>query len=253
MQPERDAPDVGAAHVSRAEAGSSTSASTMARSSTTSQPTAMRPALGLSADGGPAARAAARPCWRPRARGRRRARGRPASRAAGRARRRAAAESRDLHERAGHRDRAHRQQVAQREMQADAEHQQDDADLGQLAGEVLIGDEARRERSDHDARRPDSRPAAACAADGRRRRRRRPARPRRRWSRSEGYREACPMMAGWPRRRKGGGTKAGRRRIAGAQKFPLPWRHGNISPLLDHLHLDRLWKAHRLKGRPLAA
>ena len=36
-------------------------------------------------------------------------------------------------------------------MQADAEHQQDDADLGQLAGQVLVADEARRERADGDA------------------------------------------------------------------------------------------------------
>ncbi len=52
----------------------------------------------------------------------------------------------DLHDRAGHGDRAHRQQVLQREMQADAEHQQDDADLGELVGEMLVGDVARRER-----------------------------------------------------------------------------------------------------------
>ena len=50
----------------------------------------------------------------------------------------------DLHDGAGHRDQAHRPQVFQREMQADAEHQQDDADLGQLAGQRLIGDEAGR-------------------------------------------------------------------------------------------------------------
>ena len=36
-------------------------------------------------------------------------------------------------------------------MQPDAEHQQDDADLGELVGQALVGDEARRERSDHDA------------------------------------------------------------------------------------------------------
>ena len=49
----------------------------------------------------------------------------------------------DLHQGAGHRDRLDREQILQREMQADAEHQQDDADLGELVGEVLIGDEAR--------------------------------------------------------------------------------------------------------------
>ena len=36
-------------------------------------------------------------------------------------------------------------------MQADAEHQQDDADLGELFGEILVGDIARRERADQDA------------------------------------------------------------------------------------------------------
>ena len=36
-------------------------------------------------------------------------------------------------------------------MQADREHQQDDADFGQLAGERLIGDEPRRKGTDHDA------------------------------------------------------------------------------------------------------
>ena len=36
-------------------------------------------------------------------------------------------------------------------MQADAEHQQNDADLGELVGDVLVGDEAGRERPDDDA------------------------------------------------------------------------------------------------------
>ena len=36
-------------------------------------------------------------------------------------------------------------------MQANAEHQQDDTDLGELIGDRLIGDEARRERADGDA------------------------------------------------------------------------------------------------------
>ena len=40
---------------------------------------------------------------------------------------------RDLRQRAGDGDPAHRQQVLDREVQADAEHQQDDADLGELA------------------------------------------------------------------------------------------------------------------------
>ncbi len=36
-------------------------------------------------------------------------------------------------------------------MQTDAEHQQDHADLGEFPGEMLIGDEARREGAGEDA------------------------------------------------------------------------------------------------------
>ena len=36
-------------------------------------------------------------------------------------------------------------------MEPDAEHQEDDADLGELVGDVLVGDVARRERTDKDA------------------------------------------------------------------------------------------------------
>ena len=36
-------------------------------------------------------------------------------------------------------------------MQPDAEHQQDDADFGQLQRQMLVGDEARRVRSDQHA------------------------------------------------------------------------------------------------------
>ena len=57
----------------------------------------------------------------------------------------------DLHDGAGHGDRPHREQLLEREMQADAEHQQDDADLGELACERLVGDEARRRRADQHA------------------------------------------------------------------------------------------------------
>ena len=37
-------------------------------------------------------------------------------------------------------------------MQPDAEHQENDANLGKLIGDILVGDEARRERPDDDAR-----------------------------------------------------------------------------------------------------
>ena len=41
--------------------------------------------------------------------------------------------------------RPHREQVFEREMQADAEHQQDHADLGELVRDPLVGDVAGRE------------------------------------------------------------------------------------------------------------
>ena len=43
--------------------------------------------------------------------------------------------------------RAHREQRPQREVQADAEHEQDDADLGQLARHLGVGLEAGNERA----------------------------------------------------------------------------------------------------------
>jgi len=57
----------------------------------------------------------------------------------------------DLHNGAGQGDRLHRHQVFEREVQTDAEHQQDDADLGQFVGEVLVGNKARCRRSDQHA------------------------------------------------------------------------------------------------------
>ena len=44
-----------------------------------------------------------------------------------------------LPDRAGHGDGPHRQQLLDMELQADAEHQQDDADLGELFGDRGIG------------------------------------------------------------------------------------------------------------------
>ena len=49
-------------------------------------------------------------------------------------------------------DVTHRQQILDREMQTDAEHQQDHANLGELPGESSIADESRREGADRDAR-----------------------------------------------------------------------------------------------------
>ena len=53
--------------------------------------------------------------------------------------------------RAGHGDPPHGQQLLEVELQADAEHQQDDADLGELLGQRRVGDEARRVRPDEHA------------------------------------------------------------------------------------------------------
>ena len=60
---------------------------------------------------------------------------------------------------AGHGDFADGQQLLEVELQADAEHQQDDADLGELVGEVLVGDEAGRIG-------PDDEPGEQVADDG---------------------------------------------------------------------------------------
>ena len=57
-----------------------------------------------------------------------------------------------LRQRPGNRDGADRQQILGRKVQPHAEHQENDADLGQLIGDVLVGDGARGERSDDDAR-----------------------------------------------------------------------------------------------------
>jgi hypothetical protein len=57
----------------------------------------------------------------------------------------------DLDQRARHRDAPHGEQVFHREVEAHPEHQQDDADLGELSRELEVGDEARRGRPDHDA------------------------------------------------------------------------------------------------------
>ena len=60
---------------------------------------------------------------------------------------------RDRALRDGSRDRhaPHREQLLEMELQADAEHQQDDADLGQLFGERTVRDESRCVRPDQRA------------------------------------------------------------------------------------------------------
>ena len=58
---------------------------------------------------------------------------------------------RDLCDGAGDGDAPDREQIFEREMQADAEHQQDHADLGEFVGDALVGDVSRGERADEDA------------------------------------------------------------------------------------------------------
>ena len=59
---------------------------------------------------------------------------------------------RDLAKRARYDHAAHRKQVRRRKMQADAKHQENDAYLGKLSCYCGIGDKARSERTDKDAR-----------------------------------------------------------------------------------------------------
>ena len=55
---------------------------------------------------------------------------------------------RDPPQRAGNGDAAHRQQILDREVEADPEHQQDDADFRELARQPLVRHEAGREGTD---------------------------------------------------------------------------------------------------------
>ena len=57
---------------------------------------------------------------------------------------------RDLEQGARDRDLSHLHQVSEREMQTDAEHQQDDADLRQLRSQLRIGDKTHCVRADSD-------------------------------------------------------------------------------------------------------
>src|SRR5207342_2405733 len=58
----------------------------------------------------------------------------------------------DLQHRAGQGDLAHGKQIVEREMQADAEHQEHHADFDELGGQARVRDEARREGPDQHAR-----------------------------------------------------------------------------------------------------
>ena len=57
----------------------------------------------------------------------------------------------DLHDGAGNGDAAYGEQILDREVQADTEHEQDHADLRELRGDVGVGDEAGREGAHGDA------------------------------------------------------------------------------------------------------
>ena len=119
-----------------ASAGSSTSASTIARSSTMSQPTAICPLrYRCSALRSSSARSSttvlATDSDRPKTR--------PAPILQPSSQRHAGAHGGgdgDLRDGAGQRDGAHRQQVLEREVQADAEHQQDDADFREFGAQA---------------------------------------------------------------------------------------------------------------------
>src|SRR4029078_10332562 len=57
-----------------------------------------------------------------------------------------------LRQRPRHGDSANCEQILEREMQADAEHQENDDALGELVGDILVGHKAGRERADDDSR-----------------------------------------------------------------------------------------------------
>jgi hypothetical protein len=130
-------------------AGIRTSASTMARSSTISQPTAILPRSVSTSRRSWSARSSTTVLATDSARPKTKPPQPQPSKAARPSAEQVATPICD--DRAGDGDGADREQVLQREMQADAEHQQDDADLGQFVGEILIGDITGREGPDGDA------------------------------------------------------------------------------------------------------
>ena len=134
-----------------ASAGSITSASTIAMSSTISQPTAIRPRSVSTRRRSCNARSSTT------VRGDRQAPDRRPARRRGTSRERCASAMPSKVATAiwpiapGIASALDRQQIVKREMQPDAEHQQNDADLGELIGDILVGDIARRERAHQDA------------------------------------------------------------------------------------------------------
>src|SRR5262249_42057635 len=127
-----------------ASAGSRTSVKTMAMSSTISQPTAMRPRSVSSKRRSCIAQEHDRARHRQgKTEHKARAHGPAEPPCQSHAEQRGA---RDLPDGAGDRDASNRQQVLEREMEADTEHQEDHADLGQLVRQSLIGDVSGRER-----------------------------------------------------------------------------------------------------------
>ena len=118
--------------ITAASGGINTSTSTVTKSSTTSQPTAMRPLTESSSPCASSARRSTTVLATESAKTEHEAGAEvpaPERRKAGAQRRRDG----DLHDRAGQGDAAHGEQVLKREVQADAEHQQHHADLGELA------------------------------------------------------------------------------------------------------------------------
>ena len=207
-----------------ASAGSSTSASTVARSSTISQPTAMRP-VGVSSIAALLERAQ----QHDRAGDREReAEHEPAAERQPQPRRDdrmpSAVADDDLADRARARRCAHRQQVLEREVQADAEHQQDHADLGELGGE-RVGDEARRERADGDAGEQiadDRRQAEAVARRSRRRSQRRGRSRSSRSGRASAPRRNCRPVRGHTAK---GGVRSNEEAARRSERPPCVFRN----------------------------
>ena len=135
-----------------ASAGSSTSARIITKSSTTSQPTAMRPrSVSISRRSCKArssttvlATDSAKPNTTPAPIDQPREFGEPHAQNGG---------AGDLGDGTGDGDGvADREQVLQREVEANAEHEQNNADFSEIGGELLIGHVAWRERTDQHAR-----------------------------------------------------------------------------------------------------
>jgi hypothetical protein len=115
-----------------------------------SQPTAMRPSTESRAPWASSARSSTTVLATERARPNTSPPQRPAPEMCDRERQRGG--SRHLCHRAGKGNRAHRQEVAEREVHADPKHQEHDPDVGQRTGELGVGHKPGRKRPHRHAR-----------------------------------------------------------------------------------------------------